>query len=232
MHRRPVCDALAFPDWGWGYVVDFPLPTDAIAKLAGPLEHTQRTQLQLYVEMLRSSEGRVNLVSRRSLVTLQDHLIDSAALLSFREIVGGTVADLGSGAGFPGVVLSVLRPQVRVTLVESRRRKVVFLKSVVRELDLANLEVLHTRIEDLGGRITFDLALVRALDRFLDVLPRCLELVGADGALILFKGPRWKAEASEVSAIATEVGFAITRAEELPLPGLGRKTTFVELRRV
>jgi 16S rRNA (guanine527-N7)-methyltransferase len=173
----------------------------------------------------------VNIVSRRSLDALHEHFVDSAALLSFLEVRGDSVADLGSGAGFPGVVLAVLRPEASVTLVESRRRKVVFLKSVARELELTNLDIRHARIEELEGRASFDVAVARALDRGQTMLVSCLRLVAPSGALVLFKGPHWHAEAAEVEALAAGEGFRVARTQDVELPGLGRSTTFVELRR-
>jgi 16S rRNA (guanine527-N7)-methyltransferase len=108
---------------------------------------------------------------------------------------------------------------------------VVFLKKVVRDLALANVLVHHGRIEDLAGRETYDTVAVRALENPIGMLPYCLELVGPQGALVLFKGPRWAQESPDVERIAAQSGFVITRTERIALPGTARSTEFVELAR-
>jgi 16S rRNA (guanine527-N7)-methyltransferase len=210
--------------------VDFSVPVTAIEQLAGPLSSGQRGVLGAYGRAIQEASGRVNLVSRRSLEALHEHFVDSAALLSFRSLSSGSVADLGSGAGLPGIILAVLRPACEVTLVESRRGKVVFLKRVVRELELGNVAIRHARIEDLAGEVHFDTAVARALDRPGDMLEHCLRLVAPSGVLVLYRGPRWAEEEATVAAGAAAHGFEIARTQDVRLPGVGRATTFVELR--
>jgi 16S rRNA (guanine527-N7)-methyltransferase len=211
--------------------VDFTLPAEAISSLAGPLSEQQCIALNTYAEALLRASQRMSLVSQASLASLDEHFIDSAAMLSFRDVSRGTLGDLGSGAGLPGIVLAVLRPDVAVTLVESRRKKIVFLKALARELDLANLEVRHTRIEDLAGNAGFDTAVARALGDVERVLPMCLGAVGPQGSLVLYKGPRWQEEAVRASEAAARVGFTIARTGTIDLPRLHRATTFIEFRR-
>lgn len=211
--------------------MDFVAPIQAIEKLAGPLRPEQVLQLEAYGDAIVKASGRLSLVSRRELSNLGVHFTDSAGLLRFRDVRTGAMADLGSGAGLPGIVVAIMRPEVAVTLVESQRRKVVFLKKVVRELKLGNLEVHHGRLEELPEGRRFDTAAVRALEDPLRMLPHCLEFVAPSGALVLFKGPRWEQESCEVAGIAARYGFAITRTETIALPGTQRSTVFVELSR-
>jgi 16S rRNA (guanine527-N7)-methyltransferase len=211
--------------------VDFVAPKEALETLTGPLTPGQVALLDAYGVAIQEASGSVNLFSRLELGNLGEHLIDSGALLRFRDSRSGSLADLGSGAGLPGMVVAILRPGVSVTLVESRRPKVVFLKSVIRELGLGNVRVCHGRIEDLSGRESFDTVAVRAIEKPLEMLPHCLALVGPGGALVLFKGPRWEQEADEVSRVAEANGFAVARIESVALPGTQRSTLFVELSR-
>jgi 16S rRNA (guanine527-N7)-methyltransferase len=213
-----------------GQVVDFSLPVEAIISLAGDISEHQAGLLHRYGEGLLRASSRSNLVSRKSVAKVAEHFVDSAALLAFRELEGATVGDLGSGGGFPGLVVAVLRPGCEVTLVEARRPKVVFLKSMVRDLGLSNVKVSHTRIENLESAL-FNCAVARALGRAAEVLPACLRTVAGEGSLILFKGPAWQREAKDVECAAAESGFRVTRIEKVALPGLGRETTFVELAR-
>lgn len=208
--------------------MSFELPVAAIESLCGPLTDGQRDQLTLFGKTVIGAAPQVNVVSRKSLDRLGDHFIDCVALLSAVEMTGATVGDLGSGGGFPGVVLGILRPDLQVALVDSRRSKIVFLKSALRALELPNLAVVHARVEDLGGSMTFDTAVSRALGKVEDTLASSLALVARAGRLVLFKGPKWRGERELAVSIAREQGFVLGAEVDVPLPGLDRTTTFVE----
>ena len=208
--------------------MDFLLPVEAIEELAGPLSDEQSSRLTEYGRLIQEASRRVNLVSRQSLADIGEHFIDCAALLSFVEPGASGLADLGSGAGFPGLVAAILRPSVRVTLVDSRRSKVVFLKDTKRRMGLGNVTVVHGRLEELQDEVKFELATARALGRVEDVLGLCLRLLSPGGRLVLFKGPQWPSEAPGAEVVAASEGAGITRTETVALPGLDRATTFVE----
>jgi 16S rRNA (guanine527-N7)-methyltransferase len=206
------------------------LPRAGIEQVAGPLTADQVKRLSLYADKLAADAERMSLISRHELPNLGRHILDSAALLAFRDLSSEEVADLGTGGGLPGVVLSILRPKVKVALIDSRRSRVVFLKSVQRLLGLENIEVVHARLEELAGVRSFPLAVARALGRLDRVLEMSLGVVEAGGSLVLYKGPRWSEEAEEAGAIAERGGAWIERVEGVELPGADRTTTFVEFR--
>lgn len=208
--------------------MNFQLPRESMEALAGPLGDAQAERLTEYGRAIVSASRNVNLVSRRSLESLPEHFIDSAALLKFAEPDADGLGDLGSGAGLPGVVVAILRPSVDVTLVDSRRSKVVFLKEMKRKLRLENVSVAHGRLQDLAGELELGLATARALGNLKDVLAPCLRLLATGGRLVLFKGPLWAEEAANAREIAASEGAEISRTETIELPGLGRATTFVE----
>jgi 16S rRNA (guanine527-N7)-methyltransferase len=204
------------------------LPRVDIEALVGSLTPQQSELLTAYGDAIFKSSRSMNLVSRRSLGNIGEHFVDAAALLAFSDPEDGDLGDLGSGAGFPGIVIAVLRPGARVTVVDSRRSKVVFLKDVKRRLALGNVTVVHARVEELRGELKFGLAVARALGSTETVLAPCLRLVAPGGRLVLFKGPLWGEEAVQAEAIAGREGAEIGRTETIPLPGLNRATTFVE----
>jgi 16S rRNA (guanine527-N7)-methyltransferase len=208
-------------------VVDFSLPRQSIETVAGPLSEEQAALLTAYGQAILKASREINVVSRRSLGSLGEHFVDSAALLSFADPCQGSVGDLGSGAGFPGAVVAIMRPEASVTLVDSRRSKIVFLKDVKRRLGLENVTVIHGRLEELGGQVQFGLVSARALGNTKSVLASCLRLVAPGGELVLFKGPLWGDEKEDVRVVAAQEGAEIARTRTIALPGLGRATTFV-----
>ncbi len=206
------------------------LPRAEIEQVAGQLTTEQLERLSLYAEKLAADGEHMSLISRHEVPNLGRHVLDSAALLAFRDLPSGGVADLGTGGGLPGVVLAILRPDVKVALIDSRRSRIVFLKSVQRLLGLENAEVVHARLEELAGVRSFPLAVARALGRLDRVLEMSLAVVEAGGSLVLYKGPKWSEEAAQGAATAERCGAWIERVEGVELPGAGRTTTFVEFR--
>ncbi len=191
------------------------------------MSDSQAELLRRYAEAILEASAHVNLVSRRSLDRLGEHLVDSAGILAAVENPGHRVGDLGSGAGLPGIVLAILRTDLLVSLVDSRRSKIVFLKGVVRSLGLANVRVVHARIEDLAGVEAYDLAVARALGSTKEILEPSLDMVAPGGSLVLFKGPKWKEERDAASAIAAARGIDPPTEIDVELPGYDRRTTFV-----
>jgi 16S rRNA (guanine527-N7)-methyltransferase len=207
--------------------VAFDLPKEAIEELAGGISARQFGLLTAYAELIIAAPRAMNLVSGASVARLSEHMVDSAAVLSVVDFEGRTVVDLGSGGGFPGVVVAVLRPRADVVLVDSRRSKATFLKSVQRKLQLPNLDVVQARLEDLRGERAFEVGLSRALGKVERTLASSLRLVADGGCLVLFKGPGWEDEADAAGEIAAREGALVERTVRIELPGLGRSTTFV-----
>jgi len=206
----------------------FELPRRAIEEVCGAMSDGQAELLGTYGRAVIDGSRRANLVSRRDLERLGEHFIDSAALLAAVVPLGASLADLGSGGGFPGVVAAILRPEVEVTLVEARQRKAVFLKRVVRSLELTSVSVLHARLEALAGEVSFELATARALGNVEKVLEPALGVIAEGGRLVLFKGPRWRDERDRAVAIGRRCGGELVRETDVELPGLDRTTTFAE----
>jgi 16S rRNA (guanine527-N7)-methyltransferase len=105
-----------------------------------------------------------------------------------------SLADLGSGAGFPGIPIKLWAPDVSVTLIESNQKKAAFLKEIVRALTLTDINIQNTRAESLAGT-SFDAVTLRAVDRFESVLPVAASLVAAKGRLALLIGTAQQADA-------------------------------------
>jgi len=136
------------------------------------------------------------------------HLLNCAAVA---ELVPGaaSVADLGSGAGLPGIVVALLRPDLDMVLIEPMRRRTAFLHECVAALRLDRVEVVQTRAEQLTGR-RFDVALARAVAPLPRLLTLSLPLLQPGGSLLALKGA---AGTAELAASATELAAAGARGE-------------------
>ncbi|HEY0505560.1 MAG TPA: 16S rRNA (guanine(527)-N(7))-methyltransferase RsmG [Lysobacter sp.] len=146
------------------------------------------------------------------------HLLDSLAMHPFVDALaqrGGTLADLGTGPGLPGIPLAIVKPGLRVTLVESNGKKARFLREAVRQLGLQDVRVAESRIEALPEPGAYDAITARALA----TLPLIVELGGhllnPEGQLLAMKGVY---PADEIAALPA--GWALKASHPLVVPGL------------
>ena len=154
-------------------------------------------KLQTYADLLAERQKVQNLVSRNSLDDLwRRHMLDSAQLVDLLPGGVGGLVDIGSGAGFPGMVLGIVT-EIPVTLVESHGRKAQFLMDVAAQTD-ASVTVINARIEDAGGESVkkpVDILTARALAP----LPKLCEMADSLAArtCLFMKGARWQEELTE-----------------------------------
>jgi 16S rRNA (guanine527-N7)-methyltransferase len=143
----------------------------------------QSAALERFVALLLRWNEVYNLTGVRGAEEVVDrHLVESFALRA--HVKGTEVADVGSGGGLPGVPLAIAEPQRRFTLIESRAKRVRFLRHVVGELKLANTVVAHSRAEDLQVERPFDTVLARAVAPPAELLGVCRHLT-APGSILL-----------------------------------------------
>ena len=189
------------------------------------VDDRQLAKFAAYYEFLLEYNQKVNLTRiTEPLDVAVKHFGDSFFLLKPGLIpAGARVADIGTGAGVPGIPLAIMRPGLRVVLVDSLRKRTVFLTEVVERLELANVEVVWSRAEDLGHkpdfRERFDVVLARAVASLNVLTELCLPLVKKGGAFLALKGPRAQEELAQAqAAIALLGGGGATLLEaELPI---------------
>jgi 16S rRNA (guanine527-N7)-methyltransferase len=149
-----------------------------------------------YADILATDGVVKGLIGPREVPRIWDRHVMNSAVVAPRLPEGATVADIGTGAGLPGIVWAIARPDVHVTLVEPLLRRTRFLEQAVTDLDLDNVTVLRSRAEDVHD--TFDVVTARAVAA-LDKLGRwCMPLVRPGGVLLAMKG-RSAAEEVEVA---------------------------------
>ncbi|WP_342711489.1 16S rRNA (guanine(527)-N(7))-methyltransferase RsmG [Nocardioides exalbidus] len=141
-----------------------------------------------YTELL-ATEGVVRgLIGPREAPRLWDRHVLNSAVLAEAIPPAASVCDIGTGAGLPGLVLAIARPDLSVTLVEPLLRRTTFLEEVVAHLDLTCVEVVRGRAEELHGQRTFDVVTSRAVAPLERLLGWSMPLVSPSGALVAMKG--------------------------------------------
>ncbi|WP_022917299.1 16S rRNA (guanine(527)-N(7))-methyltransferase RsmG [Ruania albidiflava] len=184
-----------------------------------------------FAELLAQEGELRGLIGPRELPKLWSrHVLNSAAVAQFLP-EEGSLADVGSGAGLPGVVLALMRPELDVHLVEPMQRRVDWLLEVVDELDLDNVSVHQVRAEELHGRLTVDAVTARAVAALDKLSPMCLPLVGAGGRLLAQKGQRAAEEVEKASKVLRKLGVVDVTIHEVDMLGDGDVTRVVEARK-
>jgi len=176
---------------------------------------------------------RVNLVSRRDEKKLiRYHFLDCAeGLTHLREGTDRRVLDLGSGAGFPGVVWKILRPDLDITLVDSIRKRALFLESVVEALGLEGVGIVRERGEELAEREDFagqyDVGVARTVAPLWRLVGVCMPFLRPGGRLLAFKGRAVEEELAEAESVLKDKGGKLVRVAPARSETLRGKRIFV-----
>jgi 16S rRNA (guanine527-N7)-methyltransferase len=186
-----------------------------VLELALPRE-TQTRMLQ-YLALIRKWNQVHNLTAvREPEAMLVRHLLDSLAILP--HVAGPRIADVGSGAGLPGIPLALARPEWRVTLVETNHKKTAFLQQARIELDLKNVEVMTERVENFHPVDGFDVVISRAFSDLADFASLAGHLCApgnGGGRLVAMKGVYPHEELAQLPA-----QFMVERILPITVPGL------------
>lgn len=169
-----------------------------LKELSLPVRSEQVRAFMTYLEELKRWNRAYNLTSiRKDEDIIIKHFLDSLLYLKALPEGNIVVMDVGSGAGFPGIPLKIVRPEIRLYLVEPSRKKAGFLIHMVKTLRLEDTEVIEKRIEDVSG-IEVDVALTRALFDIWDFYKKAYHLLKEGGRLILSKGPKFEEETKQI----------------------------------
>ncbi len=164
-----------------------------------------------FLQLLMEENKRQNLVSRQTtFADLHLHVKDSLAALQILPLAGQKIVDIGSGAGFPGLILAMAEPQCDMTLVESDLKKSCFLKETIVALQLTNVKVIRTRVEMLGQdsqhRGAYDICTSRAVASMRILLEYGVPLVKRAGRLLMWKGSNYQQEISDAQTALETLG--------------------------
>jgi len=196
---------------------------DGLAGLQLELPEGAQEKLLAYLDLLAHWNRAYNLTAVRDRgEMIPRHLLDSLAVLPF--VRGESLADIGSGAGLPGIPLAIARPRLAVTLIESNGKKARFLREAVRALPLPNVAVEQVRVQDAAG--SFDTVTARAFSSLADMLAWGGHLLADDGRWLALKGRR---DQEEIAGIPDD--FRLVAVHQVEVPGTEAERRVIELAR-
>ncbi len=176
--------------------------------------------LRQYLGLLCEWSGKMNLTAIKDPEEiLEKHFIDSILPLTQTEI-SGSAADVGTGAGFPGLVWKIVKPELRMTLIEPTEKRCRFLREVIHTLNLTDIEVVNMRAEDYAKdhRESFDVVTARAVANLNVLCELCIPLVRIGGKFIAMKGAQALEEKDAAQKAAETLGARFADAVSASLP--------------
>ena len=184
------------------------------AEFGAVLDNERVDKLSLYGNLLLSWNEKMNLTAITDPEeVLYKHFYDCILFLKHVKLnKGDTLIDVGTGAGFPGMVLKIMRPDIKVTLLDSLNKRLVFLNDVIEKTGLDGVTTLHMRAEDAGKsklhREKYDIACARAVASLPALSEYCLPLVKKGGSFVAMKGATANEDAAAASNAARILGGA------------------------
>lgn len=196
---------------------------DGARALGLELDETQVAKLIAHLDLVDEWGERMNLTAiRERPQQITKHLLDSLTVVPWLR--GQRIADVGSGAGFPGIPLAIVAPGLHFALIESTGKKCRFLEHVRDTLGLANVEVVQSRAEAYRPAIRFDTVLARAVGPVTDLVRNAGPLVAGGGRLLAMKGRYPEEELTKKLG-----GWKAVAVHPLHVPGLDEERHLVEL---
>lgn len=199
------------------------------------LSDRQLEQFKMYYEMLVEKNKVMNLTAITEWEEVIDkHFIDSISLIKVCDLSDAKyVLDLGCGAGFPGIPLKIAFPNLKIVLLDSLNKRILFLQEVIEALGLENVEALHGRAEDYARkaeyREQFDLCVSRAVANLTTLSEYCIPYVKEGGSFISYKSGKVKEEIKEVKKALFLLGGKMDEMVTFELPETDMERIFVKI---
>lgn len=206
-----------------------------VSKLGINLTEEQLNKLDIYAKFLVEYNSHTNLTA----ITEEDqiylkHFYDSLTLVKAIDLTKiNNLIDIGTGAGFPGMVIKILFPNIAVTLLDSNNKKISFLEELGNKLQLTNINYYHGRAEEfcLKNRETFDLVTARAVSNMITLSELCLPLTKLNGYFIPLKGSNEEEINSSINAIK-KLGGNIEEIIKFSLPYEESTRNIIKIKKV
>lgn len=189
---------------------------DKLSEKGIELSDKQLEQLDTYAKFLVEYNEKINLTAITEYgEIIEKHFYDSI-VCSFHKELKGSLVDVGTGAGFPGVVLKIVYPDLSVTLLEPLNKRCVFINELIDKLDLKKIEVINVRGEDysLKNREKYDFVTARAVTNLSALIEICGALVKENGYFMALRGKDGLSEIETATFALTQMGFEIENTYE------------------
>lgn len=179
-------------------------------------------RLETYFEYLEERNRVMNLTAisgEEDVARL--HFLDCAQLLSLCDFKGKKVIDVGTGAGFPGLVLKIIQPDMNLTLLDSLNKRIDFLSETCMKIELNDVQCIHARAEEIAPeqRAAYDIAVSRAVARLGVLCEMCLPYIRVGGLFIAMKGPDCDEEVCEAANAMQLLGAQLKDTIRYTIPG-------------
>ena len=203
------------------------------SKINCAISDRQAEQFLRYFELLTEWNAVMNLTAITEFKeVVEKHFVDSALLYEYiRENKPDSLIDIGTGAGFPGVPLKILFPELKVTLLDSLNKRIRFLNTVIQELELGEITAIHGRAEEYGikeiYREQYDLCVSRAVARLASLCEFCIPFVKKGGAFVAYKAMKSEEELSEAKPAVMVLGAKLSDVKEYTLGEDAKRTLLV-----
>ncbi|HHV09212.1 MAG TPA: 16S rRNA (guanine(527)-N(7))-methyltransferase RsmG [Clostridiales bacterium] len=207
-----------------------------LEELGISLTEKQIQQFIDYYELLVERNKVMNLTAITEFrEVIIKHFIDSLSIVKFRPLTNERILDVGTGAGFPGIPLKIVYPDIELVLLDSLNKRLVFLKDVIEKLGLDKVQTLHGRAEDYGKdtkhREKYDLCLSRAVAKLSSLVEYCLPYVKKGGFFISYKSGIIAEELSFSKNALNILGGTLDQVKEFILPGTDIERSLVVIRK-
>ena len=216
----------------------FQLMKEASLEVELDLTEKQYNQFVEYMRLLQEWNEKINLTAiTEDEEVIKKHFIDCIKAFKSNAVKNAkTIIDVGTGAGFPGLPIAIMNPNVRVTLLDSLNKRINFLNAVIAKLDLKNVVTIHSRAED-GARKPelreyFDVATSRAVANMAVLSEFCLPYVKLEGYFVALKGPAIEDEIKEGKKAISTLGGELENIIEVNIEESDLKHNIVEIRKV
>ena len=211
-------------------MIDFKIEEIAplCAEFGVELDEAKAQKLNLYGNLLIEWNEKINLTAiTEPKAVLYKHFYDCILFLKHCEIPkGASLIDVGTGAGFPGMVLKIVRPDLEITLLDSLNKRLVFLNAVIEELGLSDIKTVHLRAEEAGKsklhREKYDFATARAVANLTMLSELCVPLVKKEGIFLAMKGASGNEEMKSAQFALDVLGCKLKCVDEYELDGAKR----------
>ena len=214
---------------------------DGAQKMGISIHKEQIKKFSRFLELLVQWNQKINLTS---LKTPQEiiikHFLDSISCIKvinkYIDTEGVSVIDVGAGAGFPGIPIKIICPSIKLSLLEARKKKTIFLEKIIGEMNFQQVEILNGRAENFGKganhREKYDIAISRAVARLNVLSEYCLPLVRVGGLFVAQKGRSYKEETEKSLKTVQVLGGELIGVENVRIPFINQERYLLVIKKI